>query len=705
MSGEGTEVDNMARVLKPPFTYLINYGEEVLSDEFIAKLAEAPPKLLHVGLIMPFKSAWGATTGFSSRAHGFGRLLPPEKVEESMDGVKRFISKVREAGVEYVIPYICSQTIVGDHVKRTGFWEFYDRWEDYLGFGVPPKPDEDPINWMQQEYICTPNYQYPLIRYRPCINNPYWREWLRFVARQIASLGYDGVFVDNNVMSCYCSRCQRKFREYLSSKYTPEELKKRLGFSDPDKALLGREGDGPLWAETQYFWNESMASLLREVRDEGRRVKPDFIVVANWGSMLSTFGADMRRREGKNVAAWAKAVDYIMFEEPHDPGLYRTGDIIEYVLQYSYARAVGAAPVVLPYASSEHTSELAHAEAAAGNGVFVHPGRPPTRVYAKYNRFYSENRHLWEGVEEYAEVGVAYLYSQIHMDNVAHMRQAHRLVRYLSGRHVLYSLIAEDRFNALGFSRYRVVILPEVRYLSDSEADEIEKYVSSGGILVLTGATSLHDENGRRREDFALRKLFSRHDPWTEELFTSRYGAGYVIYSRLMTTLLPKNHYDLDAFSPGGAYPSFLRLSREGLIKHMTTVTEQGEVYDYRGGDLLLDLLADLLGYRLELTDSPGTASLRFTAYASSDRLILHMVNYAVPVALPRRGGGMETEPIPVPSFTVSLRTPVKKSPSSIRLLSPDSGVKELKWSMYSNTLTLEVPGLRLYGVVEASFH
>lgn len=68
--------------------------------------------------------------------------------------------------------------------------------------------------------MCTPNYPYPFIRYRPCMNNPYWREWLKFIVRQIALLGYDGVFVDNNVMSCYCDICQKKFVEYLSSKYT-----------------------------------------------------------------------------------------------------------------------------------------------------------------------------------------------------------------------------------------------------------------------------------------------------------------------------------------------------------------------------------------------------------------------------------------------------------------------------------------------------
>ncbi|MEM2425179.1 MAG: hypothetical protein QXT06_07655 [Candidatus Bathyarchaeia archaeon] len=116
----------------------------------------------------------------------------------------------------------------------------------------------------------------------------------------------------------------------------------------------------------------------------------------------------------------------------------------------------------------------------------------------------------------------------------------------------------------------------------------------------------------------------------------------------------------------------------------MTTITEQNEIYNYSGGDLLLDLLANILGYRLELTNEPNTASLRFTAYTSHNRLILHIVNYAVPVTLPKKEE-KKAEPIPVPGFTINVRSPQKGSLSLVRMLSPDFDAKEIKWSIHSN--------------------
>ncbi len=54
------------------------------------------------------------------------------------------MDNLHAAGVHHVMPYICSVTIGGHHVRRTGFWEFYDHWDEYLEFGLPPRPE--PVN-------------------------------------------------------------------------------------------------------------------------------------------------------------------------------------------------------------------------------------------------------------------------------------------------------------------------------------------------------------------------------------------------------------------------------------------------------------------------------------------------------------------------------------------------------------------------------
>ena len=55
---------------------------------------------------------------------------------------------------------------------------------------------------------------------------------------------------------------------------------------------------------------------------------------------------------------------------------------------------------------------------------------------------------------------------------------------------------------ALG--KYRVVVLPNAAALSDAQVEAVRAYVREGGGLVATGETSLCDELGRPRKDFAL---------------------------------------------------------------------------------------------------------------------------------------------------------------------------------------------------------
>ena len=53
-------------------------------------------------------------------------------------------------------------------------------------------------------------------------------------------------------------------------------------------------------------------------------------------------------------------------------------------------------------------------------------------------------------------------------------------------------------------SRYAVLVLPNAAALSDAQTAAVRSYVQAGGGLVATGETSLCDELGRRRRDFAL---------------------------------------------------------------------------------------------------------------------------------------------------------------------------------------------------------
>lgn len=74
--------------------------------------------------------------------------------------------------------------------------------------------------------------------------------------------------------------------------------------------------------------------------------------------------------------------------------------------------------------------------------------------------------------------------------------------------HIPYDFIPDDQLTAERLGRYRVVILPNVRCLSEVELELFRAYVRDGGGLLATFATSLNDGAGQPRADFGLAEVF-----------------------------------------------------------------------------------------------------------------------------------------------------------------------------------------------------
>jgi hypothetical protein len=66
----------------------------------------------------------------------------------------------------------------------------------------------------------------------------------------------------------------------------------------------------------------------------------------------------------------------------------------------------------------------------------------------------------------------------------------------------------DGHLDAARLQPFKVLALPNVTYLSDSQAAQLRSFVENGGGLVATHETSLRDERGRRRDNFGLADLF-----------------------------------------------------------------------------------------------------------------------------------------------------------------------------------------------------
>ncbi len=214
----------------PPFTYCIWYLGNPEDAEFLSGLAASPPDLFHLGFHIPFKGMLGPTYGHELFTN---EILPPEEVGREVVRVRRILLKVRGAGVHTVIPYVLTMAFFGSHEDRTGFFKFYDHWEDYASFGLGPKPAADPVLWQQERAPRPLSEEWPgTLVYEPCVNHPGWQRYLDVVVRELAKAGYDGMFFDVNTLYCYCPYCEAAFDVYLLDKHGQAGLQEGFGASD-----------------------------------------------------------------------------------------------------------------------------------------------------------------------------------------------------------------------------------------------------------------------------------------------------------------------------------------------------------------------------------------------------------------------------------------------------------------------------------------
>ena len=73
---------------------------------------------------------------------------------------------------------------------------------------------------------------------------------------------------------------------------------------------------------------------------------------------------------------------------------------------------------------------------------------------------------------------------------------------------VPFEMVHEAFLTPDRLDRFKLVILADAAALSDAQCAALEAYVSRGGSLLATFASSLYDEHGRRRADFGLAKVF-----------------------------------------------------------------------------------------------------------------------------------------------------------------------------------------------------
>ena len=455
-----------------------------------------------------------------------------------------------------------------------------------------------------------------------------------------------------------------QFRQYLENKYTPEERRKRFGFSavnfmeppPPPPTPDAYNGD-PLYQDFIDYRCETLADTYRELAELARSLNPDVMLECNPGGYVGelNLGVDgLSSVDHTLLAPWGG-----VFTDEGEPCRLENGIMISRFRSQMLGRQFDN--MVWHYTPDR----VAIAESMANNlqcsglSCFFGDGEliPWLSKYdpKKYNpavlasiRFFRREQRYYQDTEQVADVGVLNTYANTAYGPTSTRKSWQAFTQALYQGKVPFTLVPDRCPGDL--SRFRVLVLADLALISDELVNAVRSYVRDGGGLVMTGVATQFDEHSYRRGKAALADLFS--EPLADKTLKSTPGKGRAIY--VPGVVLPPK-FEL------GVLPE----NRRELLDAVRWVA---------GGPLQVEVKA------------PETVTMSFYVQPSGRRL-LHLVNY--------------DEGHPVSNIEVVVQQPSEGRQVSVSLLSPESDNSQtISKEQRGREVRFTVPRLEVYGLV-----
>lgn len=357
--------------------------------------------------------------------------------------------------------------------------------------------------------------------YVSCVNSPYYDEHIPAVLREIATRYRPEGFTDNSWSGlgrnsiCHCANCERKFRE-------------RTGLPLPRSRN---------WSDRAYRqWVEWSYARRIEIWDNNNRVTraaggPDCVWVGMNSGEISG-----QARAFRDYKAICERAEIIMLDDQrrnNDTGFQRNahvGKLVhgllgwEKIMPESMAMYQTSAPTFRLTAKPAAEARMWMLAGFAG-GIqpwwhHVSAFQEDRRQFATAEpvmRWHRANEAFLVNRQPIATVGV--VWSQRNTDFFG--RDEAEVLVDLPQRGVMQALV-RARIPYLPVhidhierdaAQFRVLVLPNIGAMSDAQVASVRRFVERGGGLVATGHTSLCDEWGDPRVDFALSDVFGAHLP------------------------------------------------------------------------------------------------------------------------------------------------------------------------------------------------
>ncbi|HEX3729316.1 MAG TPA: alpha-amylase family protein, partial [Opitutaceae bacterium] len=357
--------------------------------------------------------------------------------------------------------------------------------------------------------------------YMPCLNGPYYGAYLNAILKEVAARYKPEGFTDNYWSSwgrntiCYCPNCTQQFRAK-----TGQDLPRKKDWNDP----------------TYRHWIEWAYACRLRVWDENNRLTrevggPDCVWVGMNGG--SPYGEAQQFRDFRAIC---QRTEILMLDDQrraNATGFQRNaqvGKLVHGVLGWdkvapeSMAMYQTTAPTFRQAAKPPAEARLWMIEGFAGG---IQPWWHYLGAYGEDRRSYQTPVKLcqWHAENEaylvrrrpVASVGIVWsqrssdFFGRDDWQNQASAPADGFMQALVRARIPTLPVHLDDLEREA--PQLKLLVLPNIGAMTEAQAASIRRFVQSGGGLLATGQTSLCDEWGDPRADFALADLFGAHLP------------------------------------------------------------------------------------------------------------------------------------------------------------------------------------------------
>ena len=358
-------------------------------------------------------------------------------------------------------------------------------------------------------------------KYVTCVNSPYYDEYIPGVLREIVERSHPEGFADNSWSGlgrdsiCYCDNCARKFRAAEGKPIPTRKDWNDAGYRQ--------------WIQWNYRRRLEILDLFnRTTKDAGG---PNCLYIGmNSGSVTS------QSRSFRDLAEISSRAEFMLLDHQaraDESGFQQNGDTGKLVhgllgwdklVAESMALYQAGRPTFRLAAKPPDEARMWMIEGIAGGiqpwwhhiGAW-HEDRRAYRTAEPVFRWHEEHEQYLVNRQPVAAFGV--VWSQRNTDYYGRDESAELVdapyrgvTEALLRARLPYLPVHADHIER-DAARFSALVLPSVAALSDTQCAAVKRFVAAGGGLVATGATSLYDEWGDPRPDFALADLFGAHAP------------------------------------------------------------------------------------------------------------------------------------------------------------------------------------------------